>query len=168
MNRSAAAATLAILVGACSRTMPQEPERSQEPQKSQTPLARREAPSKPRPTLDPKSNEAAEELVGGFARLINNGRFDEAYMLLGPNAPSRGEFDRRFTSYSHLRATLGTTGGQEGAAGSVYVTVPLTITGNSGGKHVERSADVVLRRVNDVPGSTEAQRRWHIERVEWK
>jgi hypothetical protein len=26
---------------------------------------------------------------------------------------------------------------------------------------------VVLRRVNDVPGSTEAQRRWHIERIDW-
>jgi hypothetical protein len=25
---------------------------------------------------------------------------------------------------------------------------------------------VILRRVNDVPGSTEAQRRWHIERIE--
>ena len=27
---------------------------------------------------------------------------------------------------------------------------------------------MILRRVNDVPGSTEAQRRWHIERIEWK
>jgi len=27
---------------------------------------------------------------------------------------------------------------------------------------------VILRRVNDVPGSTEAQRRWHIERIELK
>jgi hypothetical protein len=27
-------------------------------------------------------------------------------------------------------------------------------------------AKMILRRVNDVPGSTEAQRRWHIERVE--
>ena len=31
-----------------------------------------------------------------------------------------------------------------------------------------RPADIILRRVNDVPGSTEAQRRWHIERIEWK
>jgi len=29
-------------------------------------------------------------------------------------------------------------------------------------------AAVILRRVNDVPGSTERQRRWHIERIEWK
>jgi hypothetical protein len=26
--------------------------------------------------------------------------------------------------------------------------------------------EVVVRRVNDVPGSTEAQRRWHIERID--
>jgi hypothetical protein len=31
-----------------------------------------------------------------------------------------------------------------------------------------RAADVILRRVNDVPGSTEAQRRWHVERIELK
>jgi hypothetical protein len=24
-----------------------------------------------------------------------------------------------------------------------------------------------LRRVNDVPGSTGEQRRWHIERIDW-
>jgi hypothetical protein len=28
-------------------------------------------------------------------------------------------------------------------------------------------ATVTLRRVNDVDGSTQAQRRWHIERIEW-
>ena len=36
------------------------------------------------------------------------------------------------------------------------------------GQPFRRPADVILRRVNDVPGSTEAQRRWHIERIEWK
>ena len=25
---------------------------------------------------------------------------------------------------------------------------------------------IILRRVNDVPGSTEAQRHWHIERID--
>ena len=36
-----------------------------------------------------------------------------------------------------------------------------------GGGDYRRKAEIVLRRVNDVPGSTETQRRWHIERVEW-
>ena len=34
------------------------------------------------------------------------------------------------------------------------------------GQPFRRSADVILRRINDVPGSTEAQRRWHIQRVD--
>ena len=36
------------------------------------------------------------------------------------------------------------------------------------GKDLRLPADVTLRRVNDVDGSTEAQRRWHIERIELK
>jgi hypothetical protein len=32
---------------------------------------------------------------------------------------------------------------------------------------VSRSGKAILRRVNDVPGSTEAQRHWHIERIDW-
>ncbi len=47
--------------------------------------------------------------------------------------------------------------------------MPVTFYGdlNAGGK-IRRAADIVLRRVNDVPGSTAAQRRWHIDRIEWK
>jgi len=36
------------------------------------------------------------------------------------------------------------------------------------GKDLRLPAEVTLRRVNDVDGSTEAQRRWHIERIELK
>jgi hypothetical protein len=126
------------------------------------------APRPPRSTVDPKSNLAAEELVRGLVRLLNNGRFDDAYMLLGPNAPPRPEFDRRFSGTKHLRVTEGSAGGQEGAAGSIYVSVPLTVSGEVNGKMVDRGATAILRRVNDVPGSTEAQRHWHIERIDWK
>jgi hypothetical protein len=57
----------------------------------------------------------------------------------------------------------------EGAAGSSYVTVPVIFYGKSKeGQSFRRAATVTLRRVNDVPGSSEAQRRWHIERVDWK
>src|SRR6476469_2521764 len=85
------------------------------------------APHPLRRAIDPKSNEAAEDLVAGFIRLLNGGRFDDAYMLLGPNAPPRSEFDSRFTSIRHLRVTAGDDGGQEGAAGSIYLSIPLTI-----------------------------------------
>lgn len=121
----------------------------------------------PRPTIDPKSSEAAEELVRGFVRLLNEGKIADAYMLLGPNAPPRAEFESGWKSYSNLRVTSGAAGAQDGAAGSIYVSVPLTITGKVQGKDVRRSATVVVRRINDVPGSTEAQRRWHIDRIDY-
>jgi hypothetical protein len=38
----------------------------------------------------------------------------------------------------------------------------------NGSGDYRRTATVTVRRVNDVPGSTEAQRRWHIERIDWK
>jgi hypothetical protein len=100
-------------------------------------------------------------------RLINEGKFNEAYMLLGSAAPPRSDFDRQFTRYSHLKVTAGSAGDQEGAAGSIYISIPLTVSGELDGKHSTRSATAILRRVNDVPGSTEAQRHWHIERIDW-
>ncbi len=160
----------AVLLAACSKPTEQQNEAPSNPPPPIAPAAPvvRQAPPAAPPTIDPKSNAAAEELVRGFVRLINSGRLDDAYMLLGSNAPPRSDFDRQFAGYSHLRASVVAAGDQEGAAGSIYVTVPLTISGESGGKHVERSADAVLRRVNDVPGSTEGQRHWHIERIDWK
>jgi len=179
MNNSTKALLIALSLSGCSKPSPRQTSAPPAP-----PAVAPVAPSAPiaptrvvsvappatatRPTIDPKSNEAAQELVHSFARLIDAGRFDDAYMLLGPNALPRADFDRQFAGLSHTRATPGTAGDQEGAAGSIYVSVPLTISGEQGGKHIERSAVAVLRRVNDVPGSTEAQRHWHIERIDWK
>src|SRR5438270_2429383 len=77
-----------------------------------------------RPTIDPKSTQAAEELVRGLVRLINSGRFDEAYMLVGPRAVPRTEFDRELAGYTHVVDCA--AGVQEGAAGSCYVSRPLS------------------------------------------
>lgn len=124
-------------------------------------------PHPPLPAFDPKSGTAAVALVQGFADLLNTRKFDEAYMLLGPGAPPRGDFGQRFARYSKLNVTVGSPGAEEGAAGSIYLSVPLHISATLGGKDENRDATAILRRVNDVPGSTEAQRRWHIERIEW-
>ena len=119
------------------------------------------------PAIDPKSPKAAEVLVHAFARLLSDGKFDEAYLLLGPNAPPRGEFDKHFVGLRDLTVTQGPASDPEGAAGSIYLSVPLTVTGTVEGKRITQSGVAILRRVNDVPGSTKAQRRWHIERFDW-
>jgi hypothetical protein len=136
-------------------------------QNSPAPEAARPKPTPLQPTVDPKSSEAAEELVGSFVKLLDTGKFDEAYMLLGTGAPPRKQFDSDFSRYSDLHVTAGKAGDQEGAAGSIYLSVPLTVSGKLDGKTTSRSATAILRRVNDVPGSTEAQRHWHIERIDW-
>jgi hypothetical protein len=125
------------------------------------------APEAQRPTIDPKSSEAAETLVRGFIGLLNQGKLNEAYMLLGSAAPPRSQFDQHFKSLSALHVTMRKAGDQEGAAGSIYLSVPMTVSGTVDGKTVSRPATAILRRVNDVPGSTDAQRRWHIERIDW-
>jgi hypothetical protein len=162
-------AALVLGASACTQSQPQNrsrelPSESQSAQPSKPPV--QPAP-RPSPTLDPKSSEAAEELVKGFARLLNEHKFDEAYMLLGPAAPPRPEFDNQFSRSSDLEVNVGAPGNQEGAAGSIYLSVPLTVSAVTGGERTSRSAMAVVRRVNDVPGSTEAQRRWHIERIDW-
>lgn len=162
MNRTAVFLTMAALFSSCSR-QPERTEALRSAEDVQRPLILPRA----RPSIDPKSSDAAELVVRGFVQLINERKLGDAYMLLGPNAPSRAKFDHQWTRYSDVVVASGRAGLQEGAAGSIYVSVPLTISGKLGGRQVRQSARAVLRRVNDVPGSTEAQRRWHIDRIDF-
>ena len=168
---------VALALASCGqRGQPQQPARntaapaapapSASPTLSNAPAPQPEPPSR-EPAIDAKSSAAAVELVDKFVTLLNRHRFDEAYMLLGPGAPSRTQFDRDFTRYSGLEVSAGQPGDQEGAAGSIYLSVPLTVSGISEGQRKHRDATAILRRVNDVPGATEAQRHWHIERIDW-
>ncbi|MDE8650525.1 hypothetical protein [Novosphingobium album (ex Liu et al. 2023)] len=53
-------------------------------------------------------------------------------------------------------------GDTEGAAGSLYYEAPVVIDFADGRE--SRRGTIVLRRVNDVPGATEEQLDWRIER----
>ena len=130
--------------------------------------APRPEPTAKEPTVDPKSTKAAVELVKSFANLLNQRKFDEAYMLLGPHAPPRNEFKGRWGQFDSLHVKVGTPGDQEGAAGSIYLSIPLEVSAVGHGEGLRWSDTAILRRVNDVPGSTEAQRHWHIERIDRK
>jgi hypothetical protein len=51
---------------------------------------------------------------------------------------------------------------QEGAAGSSYCTVRGTLTDAANPAKPAQKGEIVLKRVNDVPGATPAQLRWTI------
>ncbi|MBO0749955.1 MAG: hypothetical protein J2O44_05955 [Porphyrobacter sp.] len=52
---------------------------------------------------------------------------------------------------------------QEGAAGSSYCTVGGTLTDAAQSSKAPRKGEIVLKRVNDVPGATPEQLRWTIQ-----
>ena len=122
----------------------------------------------PHGPIDPKSAEGAGQVVQHYGALIEQGRWSESWKLWSsPDAAK--DFDRTWRADSEVHMEIGKPGNSEGAAGSSYITTPVIFYGKTkGGGSFRRAADVILRRVNDVPGSTDAQRRWHVERVEWK
>lgn len=73
-------------------------------------------------------------------------------------------FAAAWDKYRIVDVTVG-TGDQEGAAGSSYYEVPVTITGlTKTNKPYHLAGKLTLRRVNDVDGAIPEQLRWHIER----
>jgi hypothetical protein len=76
-------------------------------------------------------------------------------------------FRADFRALGEYHAEVDAPGGLEGAAGSMYVTVPVRfVPAASVSNPRPRMGEVLMRRVNDVPGSTDAQRRWHIDRID--
>ena len=123
----------------------------------------------PHGAIDPKSVEAAGQVVQHYGALVEQDRFLQAERLWGDINAARSFATALDAKFKDVHLEIGDLGGTEGAAGSIYTTVPVVFYGTSEqGKPLRRPASIVLRRVNDVPGSTERQRRWHIERIEWK
>ena len=121
--------------------------------------------------IDPKSPQGAGQVLQSYAALLEQGRFSEARRLWsgGGQGSSMSEeaFAAAFGKFAEIHAEIGAPGQMEGAAGSAYVDIPVRFYGRrEGGASFSSAGTATLRRVNDVPGSTEEQRRWQIYRVE--
>jgi hypothetical protein len=116
------------------------------------------------------SAQGAANVVQTYYALLEARRYADARRLWGGAGEASGKsadaFAAGFARYAEYHAEIGAPGGIEGAAGSLYVDVPVGLYGRrkAGGAYRE-AATVTLRRVNDVPGSTAAQRRWHIVKI---
>lgn len=112
-----------------------------------------------------KGELGARNVLLDFARSIEFLDFNRAYAMLGDAARetiTHEEFVAMFDDLGEITVAV-PTGRMEGAAGSLYYEVPTTITGSTGKTLI---GTTVLRRVNDVPGATAEQLRWHIESFE--
>ena len=121
------------------------------------------------PRLVPEAKHGvagARNILLSFARAIEQREYEQAWALLSPADKRKWSS----TDFAAMFADLGETsvaipdGTMEGAAGSLFYTAPVTITGNDRqGRPVRVEGQAVLQRVNDVEGASPAQLRWHFE-----
>lgn len=119
----------------------------------------------------PQSAQGAANVVQTYFAHISEGAHSQAYGLWGDDGAASNmtleQFRAGLDRYHQYDAQIGAPGEIEGAAGSLFVKVPVQIYGRlKTGEPFHQRGDVTLRRVNDAPGSTPAQRQWHISGIE--
>jgi len=185
MRRAATAAFAALVgLGACSQGTNHQPQANLEeadqaaenaalapeaPKANGTKAATNASLPEPKGPIDPKSVEAAGQVVQHYGALIERSRWLQAERQWGDINLARDFATDLGGRFREVHLEIGDLGDIEGAAGSMYTAVPVVFYGQSRkGQALRLPASITLRRVNDVPGSTERQRQWHIERIEWK
>lgn len=134
------------------------------------------APSGPRPAAcGPVKPDAAQAVatLNRYYDAINAHDYDTAYAQWGSDGQASGKsFDAFRAGFGHtVSATLGIGkfDDVEGAAGSLYVTLPVTIDAKlDTGAHQRFVGSYVLRRVNGVDGASAASLRWHLQSANLK
>lgn len=118
------------------------------------------------------SKEAAAEVVKRYYSAIDARDFDTAWQQWGDDGPprqTRETFRAGFAQTQSTRVTIGGPIDGEGAAGSIFLTVPVTVDAVlTSGRHQRFRGHYILRRVNGVDGASASQLRWHIETAELK
>jgi hypothetical protein len=106
------------------------------------------------------------DVIRRYYAAIANGDFDAAYSLWGDDGrasgQSRSEFAAGFAQTERVRVTVGDDIALEGAAGSQYATVPVTVDAVlRDGRRQHFEGTYTLRR-SMVDGARAEQRRWRI------
>lgn len=104
-----------------------------------------------------------ERLLRFYANAIRAGDWPDAARAWSLDAQMTPEkLQSEFGGQASPKIAIG-KGDIEGAAGSLYYEAPVVIDFADG--RPSRRGTVVLRRVNDVPGASEEQLNWRIERT---
>jgi len=151
-------------------TVPPLPAGNETAQTPPTAPAPPPAPSPSDPNAIPDSEKtpaAAKQVLDDYFAALATKQYRAAYRMWSGNGAATGmteaEFAASFAKYKIYDGRAFKAGDTEGAAGSIYIEFPVTVTGilaKGGGFHL--SGPMTLKRVNDVDGSTAQQRRWHI------
>jgi hypothetical protein len=119
-----------------------------------------EAPNKTGNATDPA------DVIRRYYDAIGNAQYVTAYALWeGSGRASgqrRGEFASGFAQTERTIASVGDSVRVEGAAGSQYASVPVTVDAVSRGGTREHFTGTYTLRRSMVDGATPEQRTWHI------
>lgn len=130
----------------------------------------------PRPAACGPVKPDAAQAVATLRRYydaINAHDFATAYAQWGSEGQASGKslesFSQGFAHTLSASVTIGKANDVEGAAGSLYITVPVTVDArlDSGG-HQRFTGSYVLRRVNNVDGASMESLQWHLQSANLK
>jgi hypothetical protein len=101
------------------------------------------------------------EVAQFYLAALEEGDFARAALVWNDPVIDGDRLEALFTQYQRLQIAIGELT-EEGAAGSSYCTVKGTLTDAADPAKATQEGELVLRRVNDVPGATPDQLRWTI------
>jgi hypothetical protein len=112
--------------------------------------------------------QEAAQVIRDYYSALNRQDYAAAYSAWEGNGASSQQsfeqFRQGFANATSSAVEVGQPGRLEGAAGSLYIEIPVTVRAvTSNGTHQRFQGSYVLRRVNNIAGSASEQRRWHIQ-----
>jgi hypothetical protein len=114
-----------------------------------------------------KVDSGPEAVLRRYYAAIEERRYDDAYALWSRDGAASGQtrmaFARGFADTRRVVLTVGDSVQMEGAAGSQYATVPVTVDATLEYGTTQRFTGTYTLRRSMVDGATPAQRSWHIE-----
>jgi hypothetical protein len=162
---------LAIATTACNASPLSQPMTTNTPVAASPSIASSPSPVpvSPTPTTTSANSlpQQAVQVIRDYYSAIARRDYAQAYSAWeGDGATSQQSFEQFRRGFANTASTgleVGQPGLTDGAAGSSYIEIPITVTAvTTNGTPQRFRGSYVLRRVNDVPGATPEQLRWHI------
>ncbi|HEY9727257.1 MAG TPA: hypothetical protein V6D50_12480 [Chroococcales cyanobacterium] len=162
---------LAIALTACNASAKSQPLSANTPSVASSSIA--SSPIPPPVSLAQSAvgaeplGQQAVQVIRNYYNAIARRDYKQAYLAWdrdgAASQQSFQQFKQGFANTASVAVEVGEPGKLDGAAGSVYIKIPVTVTAITRNRTRQRfRGSYVLRRVNDVPGSTPEQRRWHL------
>lgn len=113
--------------------------------------------------------DSAVAALRAYYAAINQRNYARAFSAWGsagpPGHPSMARFAAGFAATDSARILIGTVGRVEGAAGSRYVDIPVTVHAFERGRDVVYSGTYTLRRTV-VQGAEPLDQHWHLYKAD--